>query len=413
MKYRVLSLIIFLLFISRTGSPQWLLSYKDTTERYLNIQFSSANTGWATGYKILSSLIAEGKVLKTSNAGINWALCYNGQQGGLWGIYFVNDNTGWAAGDKGLILKTTNGGMNWTKTITSTGDYHNNVYFINQSTGWIAGTKLYKTTDAGSSWVQVNAPVTDLFSLYFFNENTGFVTGYYSRIFRTTNAGAVWEQVYAGQYHTFIYDICFVNSSTGFGAGDSDYDGILKTTNGGVNWTKIYTDTEMMSVFFKDELFGFAGGRSKIVMTSNSGQNWTAEYMPVFNSGLIRRVARSNDSTYWAAGDGGYIFKKTVTQTGIVQTGSGIPEGFSLQQNYPNPFNANTVVRFSLLVDSDVLLKVYDVMGREVLTLVNERLGAGTYEVRFDGSGLTSGVYLYSLLADGKTIKTRRMVLIK
>ena len=91
---------------------------------------------------------------------------------------------------------------------------------------------------------------------------------------------------------------------------------------------------------------------------------------------------------------------------------SEIPEAYSLSQNYPNPFNPRTVISFQLPVVSDVTLKIYDVQGREVKTLVNERMQAGRYEVRFDGSGMNSGVYFYRLTADGFS-ETKRMILLK
>jgi hypothetical protein len=89
-----------------------------------------------------------------------------------------------------------------------------------------------------------------------------------------------------------------------------------------------------------------------------------------------------------------------------------IPTGFSLMQNYPNPFNPVTVVGYQLPAVSDVRLGVYDLLGREVAVLVNEKEAAGTHEVKFDGSGLASGVYLYRLTA-GDFIQTRKLVLLR
>lgn len=98
--------------------------------------------------------------------------------------------------------------------------------------------------------------------------------------------------------------------------------------------------------------------------------------------------------------------------TGIQTISNNVPDKFLLYQNYPNPFNPSTVVRFSLPVASQVSLKVYDVMGREVQTLVNERVQAGSYEVKFDGSNLNSGVYFYRIITD-EFNDTRRMLLLK
>jgi hypothetical protein len=88
------------------------------------------------------------------------------------------------------------------------------------------------------------------------------------------------------------------------------------------------------------------------------------------------------------------------------------PSGIVLEQNYPNPFNPTTVVGFQLSVVGDVTLKVYDALGREVATLVNERLSAGTHSVEFDASDLASGVYLYRLTVGGESF-TKRMTVLK
>ncbi len=89
-----------------------------------------------------------------------------------------------------------------------------------------------------------------------------------------------------------------------------------------------------------------------------------------------------------------------------------IPTAFILEQNFPNPFNPNTVISYQLPVAGNVLLKVYDVLGNEISTLVNEEKPAGSYEVKFDASGLSSGVYFYRLQV-GEFVQTRKMILLK
>ncbi len=99
----------------------------------------------------------------------------------------------------------------------------------------------------------------------------------------------------------------------------------------------------------------------------------------------------------------------TATHVEVVDN---VPAAFGLQQNYPNPFNPSTTIRFTLPVREYVTLRVYNLLGQEVATLVNETLEAGESMVRFDGSRLSSGVYLYRLQAGGSTL-TRRMTLVK
>jgi hypothetical protein len=86
--------------------------------------------------------------------------------------------------------------------------------------------------------------------------------------------------------------------------------------------------------------------------------------------------------------------------------------GFSLSQNFPNPFNSTTVVSYELPVASNVRISVFDMLGRMVAELVNERKTPGRYQVRFDGSGLASGVYLYRIQA-GSFVQTKRLLLLR
>ncbi len=110
-----------------------------------------------------------------------------------------------------------------------------------------------------------------------------------------------------------------------------------------------------------------------------------------------------------------YSWEYTLTTTGVpvsTEPDREIPARIALEQNYPNPFNPETIIQFSLPETADISLDVYDTMGRRVQTLVNEQRSAGEHAVRFDGSGLTSGVYMYRLQA-GNEVHIKKMTLIK
>jgi hypothetical protein len=100
------------------------------------------------------------------------------------------------------------------------------------------------------------------------------------------------------------------------------------------------------------------------------------------------------------------------TPAGVVECPSAIPEAFTLSQNYPNPFNPNTTIEFSLKKRQKVTLRIYDVRGRTVATLVDRVLGKGNHEVVWEGGDTPSGVYYYELRAGGKVLR-RRMTLTK
>jgi N-acetylneuraminic acid mutarotase len=96
----------------------------------------------------------------------------------------------------------------------------------------------------------------------------------------------------------------------------------------------------------------------------------------------------------------------------VIEVDAGLPKQFALEQNYPNPFNPSTTIRYQLPVASEVKLEVYDVLGKKIATLVNERQSAGSYQVVWNASGLSSGTYFYRLQA-GTFVETKKMIMVK
>ena len=122
---------------------------------------------------------------------------------------------------------------------------------------------------------------------------------------------------------------------------------------------------------------------------------------------------RPADNTLVVATHGRGSFQTVITEPiSVGQISSEVPSSYSLKQNYPNPFNSSSNLKFEIANFGDVKLVVYDILGKTVQTLVNERLQPGTYEVRFDGSMLNSGVYFYRLKS-GNYTETKRMLMIK
>ena len=103
---------------------------------------------------------------------------------------------------------------------------------------------------------------------------------------------------------------------------------------------------------------------------------------------------------------------QNITPIGIIQVSTHVPDSYALGQNYPNPFNPTTKIRFNITVLSYVSLTIYDITGREAAVPVKEELKAGEYEVEWNASGFSSGIYLYTIHA-GEYSETRKMVLIK
>jgi pectinesterase len=137
-------------------------------------------------------------------------------------------------------------------------------------------------------------------------------------------------------------------------------------------------------------------------LTDAQAANYTMENIFAKNAGM-----KTADTAYFAED-----WTPVDFSTDVKANTSQKPKSFTLEQNYPNPFNPSTVIKYQVPVTTNVILKVYNILGKEVATLINEAKSTGEYECRFDGSHLASGLYIYTLKA-GNTIQSKKMLLIK
>ena len=135
--------------------------------------------------------------------------------------------------------------------------------------------------------------------------------------------------------------------------------------------------------------------------------------IPTPDSSLIFDIVFPDSLHGFAVGREGAIIKYIPPVINFVkEIEEGISKSFSLFQNYPNPFNPSTTISYSIPADGHVTLKVYDVLGSEVASLVDEQKHSGTFDVHFDANALSSGVYYYQLKA-GEFTTTKKLVLMK
>jgi len=157
--------------------------------------------------------------------------------------------------------------------------------------------------------------------------------------------------------------------------------------------------------------YDMGGRQTSVLHESWVNSAWVPTDIMDFNTIAILRFNDDAGNRYEYSGYSVILKYKTLTTS--VEPGEGAtPVQFSLSQNYPNPFNPTTVVAFQLPVSSQVRIAVYDMLGREVALLMDERKDPGEYTLQFDGSRLTSGVYYYRLRA-GDYMQTRKMLLLK
>jgi len=409
LKIRILfafSIILNIILNIGNGQCQWSVI---STQGNTAVSFPSNNTGFST---------ANGITKKTTNGGYNWSSLSGGN---LTGIFFINNQTGWVVGYPGYIGKTTNG-SSFTQQPTGIQDRLNEVFFINENLGWVVGGDfsnevILKTTNGGINWIsQTSGTANKLFSVYFINENTGWAVGGPSspKILKTTNGGTNWISQNTSGISTPLYSVMFANENTGWAvAGYIGGETIVKTTDGGINWfNQSSNDTRYIrDCYVIDSLRAVAVGQGgKIITTTNGGNNWN-----VMNTGSLVElwaVDFPSDSIGYAIGS--TVVLKTINGglTFFNENSIQISDGFFLEQNYPNPFNSTTNVKFQIINSGKVFLKVFDLPGREVRTLVNEALQPGTYQVRFDARDLPGGIYFFQMKTND-FINTRKFILLK
>jgi hypothetical protein len=243
-------------------------------------------------------------------------------------------------GSGGKMMITNDGGYNWNELSSGTFSDLNSISFINENTGWTVGTNgtILKTTDGGLSWItQISNIITGLNGVSFVNANTGTAVGNMAVVLRTTNGGDLWYPQNVPVSNVTLFAVSFPSADYGVCVGGGGT--ILRTTTGG-------------------------------------------------------------------------------DPIGIQPIGSNVPKNFYLYQNYPNPFNPSTKIRFDVTNSPfeggkrDVKLIIYNALGKEVEVLIDEQLSPGTYEVEWSAADYPSGIYFYKLQT-GNFVSTKKMILLK
>ncbi len=384
---------------------------------------------------------------RTTDSGMNWtgftfndtnfSTTYNG-------TYFLNQSTGWCVGGSNQIRKTTDGGINWFKQYgVPVAGIARSVFFFDANTGCIIGSKNFpyvpfveKTTNGGTSWSEITPSGSgqELNDQYWFDANTGWIAGYDVLLY-TSNGGSSFVNLFAnipptGNGHSSLLSVYFINQQTGWlGVANLERNNIYKTTNGGANWFFQNNPVsqggwnQINDIRFISQDTGWAvhgtPTTGAIMFTSNGGLNWV---MDNTQNNWYDCIEIYSHSKIWSGSSNGRIWYANLNEiVGIGSESNTSPEEFKLYENYPNPFNPVTKIKFQIPLLGGVTgeagrgvftkIIIYDLLGREVTTLVNEQLKPGGYSVDWDGSGFASGVYFYSLVTDGFT-ETKRMVLI-
>jgi photosystem II stability/assembly factor-like uncharacterized protein len=415
----VISLLNINISIAQSG---WHIIESDTTLNLNSVNFLDVETGYVVGNS--------GLVLKTTNAGLNWENTPTNQSIKLNDLYFFNDEIGLAVGENGTVIKTFNGGLNWTTIPTGVADELLSVTFIDSFgiCGARSQTILY-SSDSGNSWsiAQSNYIGGGFWGVVMLSQELGYIGGENS-IFQplvggTTDGGQTWDftAFYLNNNEGRLTGIDFTDLFRGY-ASARVWDGrgaISKTTDGGEYWSTLLFTSPINSIDFpisNASLVGYAAGDSgNIYKSYDAGDNWNQQESATQLK--LNKVHFIDLDDGYIVGDSGIILKTTtggepVTNTDHLEFNSKSVSEFKLFQNYPNPFNPTTQIQYNIPDAGIVLLKVYDVLGNEVVKLVNEEKQPGSYDAEFNAVNLASGLYIYRIQAE-KFTAIKKLILLK
>ena len=353
----------------------WVPSNTGLTNLGIRVMVMDPNSVIFAGISGLSG------VARSMDQGNSWEIVKNGFIGSNVAAIALGGNRIYAASSS-AILSSADGGDSW-QAMPDSGLTTNSVraLTVNADGVLFAGTSnrgVFRIAENDSIWTEVNNGLTRLFTNSLTIDGSGnlFVGISGAGVFRSTDNGDNWIEANQGLPSTFVLSFAIAP------------------------WGDLFACTS-------------AG----VAQSGDNGDNWTVLSDGLTNAFVNSLYIRSNNEVF-AGTNGDGVYHTTVNPlTSVDEIYGTIPTAFTLKQNYPNPFNPATTISFSIDEQSDLRLVIYDLLGREVRTLLQKNFLAGSYSVVWEGTDnfgnpVASGHYFYQLKA-GEVQFTKRMVFLK
>jgi hypothetical protein len=438
----IIPVILLTIILCGQNYAQWeKTSFPDTVKVNTLVTKDSSIFAGTDGYGIFVS----------TNNGENWKSINEGLQSKIVHTIFINGKTlpaGQArifAGTETGVSVSTDNGENW-RSINS-GLFGLGVWSLVATADTVGDTTIfagtwsgvYSSTDWGENWkiTGLSSTTMPVHSIIIFDRYM-YAATFSGGLFLSLDKGRTWKNIDINPKGTTGYDPISVSapiySISLFAGPEKNY--ILVGSIGVLFYaslgdTLFYADTSFAKVYKQgspihclansdDTLFTALGGYLfklswvHIIWHNIPLVEYTAERLfnvHILGSPIVYSLTMNNGYIVAGTEDGIWRLRYPEAVTRVTSS-QNIPAGFVLEQNYPNPFNPTTFITYRLPGVSNVTLMVFDVLGRPVATLVNERQSAGSYSVKFDADILPSGAYFYSIAANGSRI-TRKLILMR
>ena len=368
---------------------------------------------------ILAGTFAKG-IYKSTDLGNSWA--ESGLSGQWIRDFAINSSyeifitsVGSQFGDG--VYKSDDNGNTWTKVWDAISSGMNCLYIDQQNVIYVGMNYydsqggIFRSEDGGNTWTNIFELPANIYEIVKLN-NGRILAASYGQIYFSDDNGVNWNSTSSGLVQATISDIALNQeneifiTTLGYGIYKSIDNGLTWITKMGAGW-----DFSCLKISSDGKIYAATQG-NWLYESDDNGDNWFLVNGGLNDSKYILSLEITNSGFLFAGMDYYGIYKSANKVVTTLNEENTVPSKFELMQNYPNPFNPSTSIEYSVPSNEYVLLKVYDLLGNEVNTLVNERQSAGNYEVNFDASNLASGIYFYRIQS-GSFIQTKKLMLLK
>lgn len=423
------------------------ISFEALNDGYVTTQFYNGFSSSATNPDLAIGGLQDNNTIMYTGSD-TWVRGLIGGDGAFTAINPVNNEIIFGSAQYLNLRRSTNGGRGWDNIVGIIDRSNsNNIVFIapfemSPSHPWIlyAGTyKMYKTENLGSNWAKLNNDIplngNPVLSIAVSRSNPEVVyaatipkTSQRAEVFKSTNGGASWENITGNLPDRYYVDmkvsphddqVVYITLS-GFGTSH-----LFRTDNGGMTWNDAGeglpdVPTSALEIDPEAPEHVYVGNDLGVYVSTDFGNSWSNFSEDLFPAVLVMDLSVSpSNRKIRAVTHGNGVFERSLLPfivTNEQQTKTPLKD-FRLSQNYPNPFNPVTKIEYSIPEPSFVTLKIYNLLGQEVRTIVANGHPAGRYKMQWDskdnfGISVGSGTYIYVLKA-GDQIKRGRMTLIR